>query len=189
VPQNIPPDLTPYSPGQDQSYSDADTTGQQFPDDFQPDVPALPGGPYLRLGTSVSYETDAGLAQLAVAGPPGTPCSIVRLHSGVTRKVVPFHAMRGGDRAKIPSWDAGSDNEVLAKKTIGQLSPGNLGTGDQVFLRFGNYVVYCRIGPDETVDSFASVASQIDTPSPIDNAISPSDFLPLLAGEPTPQGE
>lgn len=58
-------------------------------------------------------EYDPGVRQIAVAGPPGTACEIVRVHAGVGRKTVTFASTRTGARPTLPSPEPVSSNEVL----------------------------------------------------------------------------
>ena len=67
---------------------------------------------YSQYPIDTNYTWDEGLHVMPVAGPPGTPARVMRLHAGLNLKRVQWSAERIGMQLTCPSWDLTNDNEI-----------------------------------------------------------------------------
>ena len=96
--------------------------------------------PYDEFSQQVSYVADDGLLQIPVAGPPGTPCEIVRQHAGVGQRLTAFAAQRTGALPELPTADPQFPGEVLAGTRITPCIPSLMADGTGVVRVEGSYV-------------------------------------------------
>jgi hypothetical protein len=143
-----------------------------------PDVPnpaAVAQAPYTEYAITPQLVWNYGLVAQPVAGPPGTPCKVVRLHAPFCTKVVTWVARRVGAKPVCPSPDTGSADEVLIGKSISPPAPGTLVDGSQVWTVQGTYWYALQVPPSET-DPLMAGATPADGGGPTANVLYPSDF-------------
>lgn len=160
-----------------------------------PDLPNLgnmigsrtPGAP-LEAGILSEYEMDLGLRAAAVAGPPGTPARLVRLHGGICYRYAYFSFTTIGGVPQLPAPPPPNANEVLLGWRIAGQAPGFTPAGDKMPVRMGAYLFVLLTPPQVAQDALATGRLSMDAGNADANAIVPADFDPgMLGATPTPQ--
>lgn len=68
--------------------------------------PGLTGASTIEYAVEINHSSNEGVVVLPVAGPIGTPASVVRRHAPMEHRSVLWSAARQGGVPKVPSWDA-----------------------------------------------------------------------------------
>lgn len=142
-------------------------------------------GQYLEAACDSEYVWDMGIVAAPVAGPPGAPCEVARLHAPMCYRVVTFHYERVGTEPEVPAPVA-SDNEVLVRVSISPPAPGLMPGGVGVYTTRGRYVFLCLVPPQIAVDALARGKLPLDPAAAETNYMPPSVFNPAHAGKPPP---
>jgi hypothetical protein len=148
-----------------------------------PPSPARVGRVPLALWVcAVSYVIDPGLRQIPVAGPPGTPCQIVRKHGGKGRKTIQWFAVGWGAKPPLPSSNTQQPNEVLADWEVGKPAEGKWLDGQDVVGVFGRYEYFLQQAPTPNDTLSFCTAPWASSPSVSVYSLSPADFSSLFVG-------
>jgi hypothetical protein len=95
------------------------------------------------------YNTKTGWAQMAAAGPDGTPARFVKLHAATGTKTVSWTCEALDAFPVCPHWDTQSDNEVLLEKEITPCAPAP-GLGGRVWRVSGLYKYGLKLPPGDS---------------------------------------
>jgi hypothetical protein len=66
----------------------------------------LTGASTIEYAIEIGHMSNEGVVVLPVAGPVGTPASVVRMHSQIEYRSIVWSAARMGGVPKVPSWKA-----------------------------------------------------------------------------------
>ncbi len=147
-----------------------------------PDPPTagnIGGGDYRYQGWGqiTIIETDLGLRQIAVAGPPGTPAQEVRVHGGRGRKIIQGVAIRMGMQPQIPSIFTNSANETPRSRRVAAFQPQQIPGGVRVYGFVWEYVYDLQV-PFQESDSITFGQTPEDV-GPAER-LNPADYLSNL---------
>jgi hypothetical protein len=109
----------------------------------------MQGAPYIGYGIHAEYAWDMGLLATPIAGPPGTPAEVTRVHGGLCFKVVEWAAQRLLELPQLPSSDTGSTNEVLLFKQISPAMRNLLPDGTPIWTVAGRYGYVLLVPPSD----------------------------------------
>ncbi|HWG47707.1 MAG TPA: hypothetical protein VN688_33390 [Gemmataceae bacterium] len=132
--------------------------------------------------TYVSYYFDYGRRGQPIAGPPGSPVSIVQLHGGSCIKLVNFVCQSYDEKPKPPDPDTGSDNEVLMRKAISAPYQAEMSDGTIVWTIAGVYIYQLRVMPGD-YDNLTIGTPPYD--ASLQTVLLPNDFIKGLLGPPS----
>lgn len=123
------------------------------------------------------YLFDSGLLQVPIAGPPGTPCEIIRWHAGVGQQLVTFAAQRTGARPELPTPEPQSSNEVLASLHVKPMAPTVMADGTPVCRVEGSYTHFL-LRPVTHRDTLRMGTSPYEEGDPTGNSycVTPADW-------------
>jgi hypothetical protein len=103
------------------------------------------------------YYADNGLLEIPVAGPPGTPCQIVRVHAGYGIRTSSWDASKRGTPPAMPSPEDTPSGDTLLSYEINLAQPRlDVNQGGLSFAASGTYV-YCQ----GTIASGGAVAGKV----------------------------
>jgi hypothetical protein len=91
-----------------------------------------------------SRSHSSGLLALPIAGPPGTPPEIVRVHGGMDMLDISFAAGQMGGPMSIPHPDLGDGNSVLLGGSQVAALPMEQQQGDHYWDLSGSYTYVCK---------------------------------------------
>lgn len=131
--------------------------------------------PYHEFLIDSTYLEDTGLRVLPVAGPPGTPPKVIRVHAGIRSKQVEWTAERRGDKPELPHWDTGNSADILISKEIAPCSPLLISENNHAWRVSGIYLYVSAVAPSDS-DRMAAGANPADTTTPEQNWLDVSLF-------------
>lgn len=134
---------------------------------------------YLESAIDSDYIIDEGVLQVPVAGPPGTPCEIIRVHAPMCRRVVQWTAEKRQTPPTVPGSNTGNPNETLGEKRIRPTTPGIDPAGINIYRLSGIYE-YLLLLPPGIGDALAAGTTAYETKPSSANNVMPAQFNDAL---------
>lgn len=121
------------------------------------------------------YEWDYGIRLMPVAGPPGTPPELIRIHSGFSWRKVQWTAARVG-AVPICPLPRPNANEVLARAIIKPLTPTVTQNGVRIYRTSGWYLYLMGAMPVIGTDRLSAGSAPWDGNSSSQNDVQTALF-------------
>ncbi len=137
------------------------------------------GNYYLDGRFDSEYNWDFGLRLMDVAGPPGTPPEVIRVHSGHCFRVVRWTSLRVGATPDNPAPKTNA-NEILFRAIVCPLTPIPWPGGSRVYRTSGVYYYLLLTSPVIGTDRLSAGTAPWDGYTSSQNDVLPGSFNPAL---------
>lgn len=145
----------------------------------------LQGGSTFEYAVEISHAYNEGLVVLPVAGPLGTPASVVRINAPIEYRSIAWSAARLGGAPRVPSWKAfinPSNNNLNLIFLGGQRTadiPTPTGNSQQRWIIIAGQYTYGLVNPEGLDSVFQLGKMPWETGDTSINDIPPDFFDPI----------